>query len=270
VLLPARARLVLFVAAAALLLAALQCRQAPLSPVSGIDALLGDRARTPPPFSTGSCNLDLTGGKADTVFFVLGFLDEYLGRFFVEDDDRIERFYCNEQDKAALFRRLIVKLAGEQGLDPTLRDETTQQCLISYHSRGIADRLNSCYQYQATNDEAIRAADGTYRRTASASLGNYLFLRDGHGAGRGNGLSDEALHRRRALAYLAGAWTRYGSGDQFLFANSHEKATLIAQLLTGLGCHDVRFVEVTLGAPHTNWVRFEPTEEVKEWLARAW
>jgi hypothetical protein len=227
-------------------------------------------AHTPPPSSTGSCNLDLTGERADTVFFVLGFLDEYLGRRIVEDDDRIEGFYCAEQDKAALFRRVIVKLAQEQRLSPAIRDETIQQCLVSYHSKTIADRLNSCYSYQATNDTAMQATDSTYRRMATASLGRHLFLRTGHGTGRGNGLPDEVFYRRRALAYVAGAWTRYGRDADFAFANAHDKATLIAQLLVDLGCRDVR-LETTFGfIPQSNRVHFLPTAEVKEWLEKVW
>jgi hypothetical protein len=259
------------ICAAVLLLALVRCRQAPpASPSDGLDWMLGDRALTPAPSSNGSCNLDLVGDKGDTVFVVLGLLDEYLGRGFLEDDDRVERFYCDEHDKAALFRRLIVRLAQEQGLDPTIRDETIQGCLIAYHSKAIADRLNSCYSYQMTSGTIAPGADGTYRRTATASLGDSLFLRSGLGAGRGNGLADEAFHRRRALAYLAGAWNRYGRGADFGFANSHDKAALIAELLSHLGCQGVRLETITGGAPNANIVHFEPTAEVKTWLEKTW
>ena len=92
------------------------------------EGLLGALAHTPAPSSTGSCDFDLTGDKADTVFFVLGLLNEYNSRGIVEDGDRIEHFYCNESNIAGLFRRYIGKLAEDQGLDPAVREEIVQQC----------------------------------------------------------------------------------------------------------------------------------------------
>jgi len=240
------------------------CRQP-----SGREGLLGARSRTPAPASSGSCDFDLTADKSDTVFFVLGFLNEYLGRSFVEDGDRIEGFYCNEPDKALVFQRYISRLAQEQGLDPDVHEETVQRCLISYHSRSIADRLNSCYRFEMTDQELAPGADGAYRRTAKASLSLDLFVQGSHSV-TGGRLSAETFLRRRALAYVSGAWARFGRGEEFVFANAQEKATLIATLLTNLGCRGVR-VESTVGLiPQGNVVQFEPTREVAEWIRKSW
>jgi len=95
-----------------------------------------------------------------------------------------------------------------------------------------------------------------------------LFLTGHGGTVHGQGLPDEIFRRQRALAYLAGAW-RFRRGENFVFANSKEKATLIAQLLTNLGCRNVS-LETTFGAiPSANTVRFAPTDEVHECLAKA-
>lgn len=216
------------------------------------------------------CRFDLTDDKAETVFFVLGMLDEYLGRQFVEDEDSIEGFYCREAETARLFRRSVSRLATEQSLDPAIRDETMQDCLRVYHSKTIADRLNSCYRYRASNGQLVQGADGTYRRTASASLEMGLFMHSGHGAGTERGWPDEVFYRRRALAYVSGAWRRHGRGGDFVFANSKEKANLVAQLLVALGCHGVR-LESDFGLiPQTNVVHFAPTDEVNAWLHKSW
>ena len=53
----------------------------------GNEGLLGAQTHTPAPSSNGSCDFDLTGDKADNVFFVLGLLNEYNGRVIVEDGD---------------------------------------------------------------------------------------------------------------------------------------------------------------------------------------
>jgi len=234
--------------------------------------MLGARALTPPPSSAGSCNFDLAGDKGDNVFFVLGLLNEYNGRYITEDGDQIEGFYCNEATTARLFRRSIGALAQNQGLDPIIKEATAQECLVSYRSKAIADRLNSCYVYQTSAERLAQGPDGTWRRTASASLGRQLFSKEGSGAVTEKGLSDEIFYRRRALAYISGAWARYGHGHDkdFVFANAHDKAMLVAGLLMALGCLDIR-IESTVGStPQANIVRFQPTDEVMKWLTKEW
>jgi hypothetical protein len=250
-------------------LALMACRPAPRQ--NTIDDLLGPRANTPPPASAGACHFDLSGEKADTVFVVLGLLNEYLGRHILEDDDLVERFFCNEHDTAAFFRRTLARLAREQGLDPAVREETAQECLLFYRSKAIADRLNSCYRFQATGGTAAPGTDGTYRRVAEASLGMELFRRGGRAEWTfGVGRTDSNFYRRRALAYLSGAWARYGRDGDFVFANSQEKARLIASLLSDLGCQRVRLESNVGFIPQTNWVHFEPTDEVKAWFGKTW
>jgi hypothetical protein len=232
--------------------------------------LLGQRLRTKPPSGDGACRFDLTGTKEETAFFVLGFLDEYLGRNIVEDDDQVERLYAGESKPAEVLRRQLQKLAAEQGLDPAIREETDASGRALFRSKPLADRINSCYRYQMTNATAVQGRDGSYVRMTQAPLRIDLFMTGRGGAVRGGGLPDEIFHRHRALAYLAGAWTRYRHGDDFMFANSKEKATLIAQLLTNLGCHRVS-LESTFGyIPGSNTVRFVPNDELREWLGRNW
>jgi hypothetical protein len=170
---------------------------------------------------------------------------------------------------AGLFRRYIGKLAEEQGLDPAIREETVQQCLVFYYSKPVTDRLNSCYRYRMTDQALARGPTGTYKRTATASLSGELFMR-GSGVVTERGLSDEAFFRRRALAYISGVWSRFGRGPDFVFTNAHDKATLVAGLLLNLGCRDIR-IESTVGLiPQANIVHFQPTDEVTEWLRKAW
>ena len=234
-----------------------------------MEELLGARALTPAPSSDGACLFDLTDGKADTVFFVLGMLDEYSGRYLVEGDDRVETFYCNETGPARLFRRHISKLTADQRFDPTIAEETIQNCVVVFRSTPIASHLNSCYRYTMTGQSLAQAHDGTYRRTASASLAASELFGPGRSGINGRGLSDKTA-RRRALAYVAGAWARYGRGAEFVFANARDKVTLVADLLTNLGCHDVRIESSSGTIPQANRIRFEPTEEVKEWLRKNW
>jgi hypothetical protein len=244
---------------------AVGCRQP-----GNVDRPLASVERTPAPASSGSCDFDLAGSQSDAVFYVLGVLSEYLGRRFVEGDDRVEVFYCDEKPLAALFQHQLTKLGADQGFDPEIRKELGPDCLITYRSRPISARLNSCYRYQLSTDVLSQGADGRYKRTAEASLSMQLFLRNGHGATTSKGWPDEVFHRRRALAYIAGAWARYRRGADFVFANAQDKSKLVAQLLTNLGAHDVR-LESTFGLiPQANIVHFQPTDEISEWLQKVW
>lgn len=85
--------------------------------------MLGDRLRTKPPSSDGACRFDLSGDKEEKVFFVLGFLDESLGRYIVEDDDRVERLYSVESELVAVLWRQLAKLATQRCVDTGIREE---------------------------------------------------------------------------------------------------------------------------------------------------
>ena len=76
----------------------------------------------------------------------------------------------------------------------------------------------------------------------------------------------DGLERDTKLAYLAGAYYRWGDGDSLRFANSSRKADLIKGLLTELGCTADRSWRE--GIPSTNWVHFTPTKELKSWFDR--
>ena len=65
---------------------------------------------------------------------------------------------------------------------------------------------------------------------------------------------------------IAGAWARLGRGSEFVFANAQEKVKLVAQLLSYLGCENVRLESDFGFIPQTNVLRFEPSAEVRERL----
>src|SRR6266511_1131483 len=90
-------------------------------------------------------DFDLTGTKGETVFLILGWLDEYQGRHALDGDDMLEGFYCDEQEKARLFKRHLDRLMREQGLHVEVREERVQECLIRFHSSALASALNRMF-----------------------------------------------------------------------------------------------------------------------------
>jgi hypothetical protein len=169
---------------------------------------------------------DLTGSKGETVFFLLGMLDEYSGRRFIEDSDMVESFYCGEHVVAFVFRAYLSRLAQEQGLDRTIQVRWRQDCLVCFLSPEVSAFLNQFYSYSFDSGGKVRVLteDGP-KRVASASLATSQIKR-----------TENALK----TAYLAGAHFRYGQGDHFEFADSCDKMTLVADVLRDVGCDSVR------------------------------
>jgi hypothetical protein len=189
-----------------------------------------------------ACDLDLTGPKADRVFFALGLRYEHPGRHAVAGSTQVESLFCSEKDMAPLLVRVLTGLARDQGLPGDLRDEA-KGCLTIIHSRSLAPRLDACYPRGA------------------ATLDIALFRGPGGGT---------AFDRRRALAYVAGVWARYRRDGAIVLTAGTSKADLVATLLKALGCANVRVERRLDAVPGSNTVHFEPTAELSQWFARRW
>lgn len=187
-----------------------------------------------PGASADTAEPDLSGVKGEPVFFVLGMLDEYSGRAFVESGDMIEHFYCSEHVTAYVFRAYVERVAREQSLDSGIETRWRQECLVSFLSPQIATFINHFYVQDARNLP-------------------YSQL--------------EARDPALKLAYLAGAYFRYGVDGHFEFANSGEKMKLIARVLEDVGCRDVT-MKSREGLPYQNEVFFQPTDEVSRAFER--
>jgi hypothetical protein len=203
------------------------------------------RAAAPPPAVPSA--FDLSGNKAEAVFWVLGFLDEYLGRGVLDDSDLIERLYCNEKDKSARLRTMLRRLQREQQLPDDLREAVVQECLLWFHSLTLAGELNRMYANREPSG-TFDTSGGREREYVTLKATHDLFARVGADA---------------RLAYLAGAYYRYGVDDGTMgFANAAHKADLIADLLREAGATAVTR-ETVKGLPNANIVRFTPSAALK-------
>jgi hypothetical protein len=200
--------------------------------------------------------LDLADGHGARVFFVLGTLDEYTGRHVVEGDDRVEGFYCNESAKVPAFVHQLEQLAREQQLNASIRLEPRQDCLTVVRSAALADALNALYQKRdAPRIEHSWTIDASGRKRRNETLwaGPELF---------------RGVTRELKLAYVAGAYARYGQGEVLRFANARQKVALLVALLNELGCSNVR-TESTQGfIPQTNTIHFDGCPDVRQSIDR--
>ncbi len=198
---------------------------------------------------------DLQAGKRSlSAFFVLGFLDEYLGRHLVEGSDRLDRFSCDDTTTAEMFEAALRKLAADQRLEPRLERKTVgagEQCRVVFHSPTLAAGINSLYTYELTSGHQSLGEDGRYHRTAALRVTDGMIRPYG---------------REAKLAFLAGAFARRSQEGEFFLVNANHKAEIIGRFLTELGASDV-WLRSTAGLiPRVTLVSFVPTPEITEWL----
>jgi len=203
-------------------------------------------------------HLDIKGGRGVTAFFILGFLEEYTGRHVVDGDDLVEGFYCNETEKVTVFRRQLERLDQEQRLKADIRQETIQDCLTRVRSAVLAEALNAVYRKREEppiEQSWTTDAEGRHHRLGTLWIDDRVFL---------------GVERDLKFAYVAGAYSRYGAGDSMRLANSQHKVAILAALLKELGASGIR-TESTQGfMPQTNTIYFQPSAELRAWLARVW
>jgi hypothetical protein len=193
-----------------------------------------------------------------TIFFILGFLDEYLGRRIEKKGDFVEHFYCNEQEKALLFENYLYKLKTEEGIDTAIRKklqpcEKQDEAHTFFYSAELKKLINSHYKFKFRRQGWGQNDKIKYKKVAEAFIRKDIFKNS----------------QTRKLAYLAGAYCRYGSGNSFVFANADHKVILIIDLLNDLGCLSVT-LETLPTIPRIHKIYFQPTEMVREWLTRPW
>jgi hypothetical protein len=51
--------------------------------------------------------------SSHTIYAVLGFLEEYIGRAITQNGDLVEHFWVNETKKADIFEKYLIRLINE-------------------------------------------------------------------------------------------------------------------------------------------------------------
>src|SRR5574341_1535901 len=200
--------------------------------------------------------------KMNTIFIVLGFLDDYMGRIVRQDKNLIEEFYPNENEIADKFEKHLSNLIAEKNLKTTITREVGPQGHIALLSSEIASLLNSYHLF----------------------VSKHIYDRDGHDMSiyelpysvftplESNSPNfNEALDER--LSYLAGVYQRFGKDKEIWFANSLSKSKNIFRLLQEISifqdnyaCQSVAWKVYPRNAPVGHAIIFEPSDELTKFL----
>ncbi len=179
-------------------------------------------------------------------FVILGFLDEYQGRWIIENGDRVETFYGKEKDKAEIFKAYLSKLVEQKAITTVIRTEVTEGQHIVFYSRELTELIDGSYSFDFSKGQAASFVGSS--RATQAYISKEMF--------RDRAPADK-------LAFLTGAYIRYGKGDSFRFVNAHHKANLVAELLKEFDCGDVK-VSLSGAIPKTITVSYIPSAVIKE------
>ncbi len=200
--------------------------------------------------------------KINTIFAVLGFLNDYMGRVVRQGKNLIEEFYPHENEIAAEFETHLHKLIAERNLKTTIIREIGPQGHVALLSPEIADLLNSYHVF----------------------VSKHLYARDGHDMSiyelpyavfkplEYNSPSfNEALDER--LSYLAGAYRRFGKGKEIRLANCLTKSKNVFRLFQEISavedkyaCQSVAWKVYPRNIPVGHAIIFEPSDELAKFL----
>lgn len=190
----------------------------------------------------------LSGQKSllpiDTISFILGTLDDYMGRkLYPELTTRIDRFYAYEYPLVRKLDSLITPAAFDYK-----RLFENDSSGIQLFSKKISILLNSNYDYF-----------DSHSRTMDQDTIYYGKLR--------NNIFDSDL---RKISFLLGAYIRFGDFNGNLYTisipNSASKIKVCESLLNELKCKDVVYTIKRNYIPVGHSVSFHPTEKLLEYF----
>lgn len=194
----------------------------------------------------------------DRLFVVLGFLDDYLGRWIDPDSPQVESFYADERRQAALFAAHLARLVADRALPATI-ERSIEDGRVAFRSREIAALIERFYVSDPDSFYAdVIPIDAEGRPVVTRAR-----------IGKLDQAAFTSAARTAQLSYLVGVYQRHGSDGILTFANSVRKLEVVTTLLGRLGATAVEVSDPEPDdAPAVRHVRCTPPAELASWLAR--
>ena len=193
---------------------------------------------------------NVTSLENDT-YFLLGMLEEYISRTIYKDSDCIEGFYWGEKLHAYVIVAYLSRLMKEMDISNDIEIRRRQDLLVILHSKSMSEYLNSFFDDHPEDWKGFYRTNKDYR---AVYLPYSIF---------------DNVNRSAKLAYLAGAYYRFGRDNRISLANGKKKADLISRLLENVECPTPKRTHSAIGAaPVVHYVDFQPTNELKQWFQK--
>lgn len=181
--------------------------------------------------------------KLDKDFFLLGTLDEYMGKRFYQDKPIVDQFYPNE----GIIVSVLEPMLKTEYPDLTCKVEDSGHIIL--YSESLSKKIKEYYHI----------TDKNFQETNSSSIEATLSI-------------NEFKNKQQKYSYLAGVFLKYGEvkNDRFFlkFANNGNKINICKELLKELGGIDIKF-ESQKTIPAINTISFLADKELKQYLLKA-
>ena len=200
-----------------------------------------------------------------TIYTVIGLLDEYAPRKIARDKAEIEWFYPGEEAIADLFESHLRSLVSEYNLQTEIKRELANSRHIYFLSEEINDLICAFYIEKGLTDSDSKGVpkyidEQGYCHYAHGMINKSAF------PPRTSARPLTGAAQETRLAFLTGAYARYGNANRFRLANAGHKARVIEELLIDLDCPWLQLTKNFRGVPYVNEVEFEMTEEMKHYF----
>lgn len=201
--------------------------------------------------------------KIDYDFFILGTLNDYMGRQKHEKiTNRVDEYW--ENDKSLVFFLDFVSSNKYQDLTIT-KNKTSGR--LELKSKLLAQKINNFYIYKPTSNSAYNG-EADFNKLNFDSLMKTPNYHTIHFDKIYKGEINESIFKNKTQksSFIAGAFERFGGKKDSLYyisvANSASKVRVATELLKELKCTNVEYV-ITNYIPCGHTVYFTPTEELK-------
>lgn len=206
------------------------------------------------------------------LFFVLGMLNDYIGRDIYRGDSLAEVLYPHEKVVGDIFMHYLGELNRDMRYNGTIKKEIQKQGHIAFYSKEIASAIDSCFVFDFSDSSNTIEVQGRWlilyvarnlKREIFPSLWN---------------------NRTYAFAFLRGVYLRNSAEDilvqlglqefsmddagrdplkraHLTFANSFYKESLTQFLLYHYGCENIAVIDKTKWryAPGVIGIYFDPS-----------
>ncbi len=213
------------------------------------------------------CNAQSSDIKIDYDFFLLGTLNDYMGREkYKEIDNRVDEYSQNSKS-LVLF------------LDSVFQDKYPDMIITTNKKTGrlellsmlLSQKINEFYFYKPSGRGAYsgKADFKTLNFDSLTNIPDFLTTHfDTIFTGRIKG--DIFKNDTERFSFIAGAYIRFGGEKDSLYyisvANSISKVRVATEQLKDLKCTNVEYVMKKGYLPVGHTVYFTPTEELKNYL----
>lgn len=225
-----------------------------------------------------ACNASCASAQqpdSTALFFVLGMLNDYIGRDTYQGNSLVEMLYPDENVVGEIFKHYLNELKNDMHYTGTIRIKIGDVGHIAFYSKEIAAAIDSCFVFDFSDSSTRAEVEGRWIALyVSRNLKRELFPVV---------WNNEAY----AFAFLRGVYLRNAPEDilaqlgirkltaeeqgrdplqraHLSFSNSSYKESLTQFLLYHYGCQDIAVIDRSRygAAPHVIDIFFEPSPAI--------